>query len=237
MIANIPVLPGLHADGRQPSASGHELPAAFPAHDDSAAPSAWVQRWSHLVAPGGWVLDVACGQGRHARWFHARNHPLALVDRARAAIESIALPASACEAVVADIENGPWPFAGRQFAAVVVTNYLWRPLMPTLLASLAPGGVLIYETFAQGNETVGKPSRPDFLLRSGELLALCQGLRIVAFEDGFEEAAPGRAARFVQRIAAVRQAVREPARAPENPAAPASTAEAALAGPARYGLR
>ena len=235
-----PASPALHAeatDGKPPSAPGPGPTAAFALHADSGAPSAWVQRWSHLVAPGGWVLDVACGQGRHARWFHARNHPLALVDRSRAAIESIALPASACEAVVADIENGPWPFAGREFAAVVVTNYLWRPLMPTLLASLAPGGVLMYETFAQGNETVGKPSRPDFLLRSGELLALCQGLRIVAFEDGFEEAAPGRAARFVQRIAAVRQAVREPARAPENPAAPASAAEAVLAGPARHGLR
>ena len=167
-------------------------------------PSAWVRRWSHLVTPGGAVLDVACGQGRHARWFHERNHPLALVDRAQTAIESIAIPARTCEAVVADIENGPWPFAGREFAAVVVVNYLWRPLMPTLLASLAPGGVLIYETFAQGNESVGKPSRSDFLLRAGELLEVCQGLRIVAFEDGFEEERPGRSPRFVQRIAAVR---------------------------------
>ena len=103
--------------------------------------------------------------------------------------------------MVADIENGPWPFAGRQFDAVVVTNYLWRPLLPTLLASLAPGGVLIYETFAQGNETVGKPSRPDFLLRPGELLEVCRGLRVVAFEDGFQQAPD----RFTQRIAAVRE--------------------------------
>ena len=175
-------------------------------HADAAAPSAWVQRWSHLVKPGGVVLDVACGHGRHARWFHERNHPLALVDRAQAAIDSIAIPAPACEAVVADIENGPWPFAGRQFDAVVVTNYLWRPLMPTLLDSLAPGGVLIYETFAQGNETVGKPSRPDFLLRPGELLDTCRMLRIVAFEDGFLEEPEGKSPRFVQRIAAVREA-------------------------------
>ena len=167
-------------------------------------PSAWVQRWSHLVRPGGTVLDVACGQGRHARWFYERNHALALVDRSQAAIESIALPTQTCETVVADIESGPWPFAGRQFDAVVVTNYLWRPLMPTLLSSLAPGGVLIYETFAQGNETVGKPSRIDFLLRPGELLEMCGNLRIVAFEDGFQDGRPGHAPRFVQRIAAVR---------------------------------
>ena len=171
----------------------------------SEPPSAWVQRWSHLVAPRGVVLDVACGQGRHARWFYERNHPVALVDRAQAAIDSIAIPAQACEAVVADIEMGPWPFVGRQFAAVVVTNYLWRPLMPTLLDSLAPGGVLIYETFTQGNETVGKPSRPDFLLRTGELLQLCRGLRVVAFEDGFQEAGQRQSPRFIQRIAAVRE--------------------------------
>ena len=177
-------------------------------HHGSEPPSAWVKRWSHLVAPGGVVLDVACGYGRHARWFHELNHPLALVDRAQAAIYSIAsiIPANACEAVVADVENGPWPFVGRQFAAVVVTNYLWRPLFPTLLSSLQPGGVLIYETFTQGNETVGKPSRADFLLRTGELLEVCSALRVVAFEDGFQQAPDGSAPRFVQRIAAVRAA-------------------------------
>ena len=182
------------------------IPAFDGLHADAASPCAWVQRWSHLVALGGTVLDVACGHGRHARWFYERNHPVALVDRSQSAIESIAIPAHACEAVVADIENGPWPFAGRQFDAVVVTNYLWRPLMPTLLGSLAPGGVLIYETFTQGNETVGKPSRPDFLLRPGELLDICRSLRIVAFEDGFQEGPQGQAPRFVQRIAAVREA-------------------------------
>jgi SAM-dependent methyltransferase len=167
----------------------------------TAPASAWVQRWSHLVAEHGVVLDVACGQGRHARWFHEQHHRVVLVDRSREAIESIAIPASAREAVVADIENGPWPFEGRQFDAVVVTNYLWRPLMRTLLDSLAPGGVLIYETFAQGNETVGKPSRPDFLLRTGELLDLCKELRVVAFEEGYLDTPP----RFVQRITAVRE--------------------------------
>lgn len=169
-------------------------------------PSDWVKRWSHLARPQGRVLDVACGYGRHAHYFYRKNHPVTVIDSSQAAIESISIPAHACEKVVADIENGPWPFAGRQFDAVVVTNYLWRPLMPTLLASLAPGGVLMYETFAQGNETVGKPSRPDFLLRPGELLETCKDLRVVAFEDGFMTGAGGQAPRFVQRIAAVREA-------------------------------
>ena len=192
----------------------------------SALPSAWVQRWSHLVRANGAVLDVACGQGRHAHWFYERNHSLALVDRSQSAIDSIALPVDVCQAVAADIENGPWPFAGRQFDAVVVTNYLWRPLMPTLLDSLASGGVLIYETFAQGNETVGKPSRPEFLLGPGELLEVCQSLRIVAFEDGFLEPTSGQTPRFVQRIAAVREA--------RNVASPGACAAAVRPDPTRY---
>lgn len=109
-------------------------------------------------------------------------------------------------AIEADIENGPWPLLQdgrpREFDAVVVTNYLWRALMPVLLQSVAPGGVLIYETFAAGNETVGKPSRPDFLLRPGELLQACAGLRVVAYEDGYL----AQPERFVQRIVAVRAA-------------------------------
>ena len=116
--------------------------------------------------------------------------------------EALAAARAWGEAVQADIENGPWPFADRRFGAVVVTNYLWRPLLPTILEAVEPGGVLLYETFAQGNETVGKPSRPDFLLRPGELLALCSGAdwRVVAYEDGFVP----QPERFVQRIAAVR---------------------------------
>ena len=172
----------------------------------SEAPSDWVRRWSHLVRPGGHVLDVACGYGRHATYFYQLNHPLTLIDKAQEAIDSIAIPAAACKKVIADIENNPWPLTGTQFDAVVVTNYLWRPLMPTLLASLAPGGVLIYETFAEGNETVGKPSRPDFLLRSGELLQVSQGLDVVAFEDGFIDRVAEMPPRFIQRIAAVRKA-------------------------------
>jgi SAM-dependent methyltransferase len=161
------------------------------------APSAWVQRWTHLVPAGGAVLDVACGLGRHMRWFSRHGHPVTGVDRAREAVEAVA---GLGEAVLADIENGPWPFGGRAFAGVIVTNYLWRPLLPNILQCVAPGGVLLYETFAAGHETVGKPSRPDFLLQPGELLRVSAELRVVAFEDGFLDEPP----RFVQRIAAVR---------------------------------
>ena len=162
------------------------------------APSSWVRQWTHLIAPGGRVLDVACGHGRHMQWLHAQGFQVVGVDRQP---EAIAHVAAWGEALLADIENGPWPLAGQQFDALVVTNYLWRPLWPRLLESLAPGGILIYETFALGQETIGKPSRPDFLLRPGELLSLCQPLRVVAYEDGFQPKPP----RFVQHIVARRE--------------------------------
>jgi len=162
------------------------------------SPSDWVHRWSHLVPVRGSVLDVACGHGRHLRWFAQRGHAVTGVDRSPEAIDAVS---GLGRAVLADIENGPWPFAGEAFDAVVVTNYLWRPLLPQIVDSVAPGGVLIYETFANGNQTVGKPSRPDFLLQPGELLQACAGLHVVAFEDGFI----GQPERFVQRIAAVRK--------------------------------
>jgi len=165
------------------------------------APSPWVQRWSALVPAAASVLDVACGSGRHVRWFAQRGCRVTGVDRDAAALDALR---DAGEMLVADIENGPWPWPGRQFDAVVVTNYLWRPLLPTLVASVAPGGVLVYETFALGNETVGKPSNPAFLLRPGELLQAAQGLRVLGYEDGFL-AAPQR---FVQRLCAVRERAR-----------------------------
>lgn len=161
-------------------------------------PSPWIQKWAHLIAPEGTVLDVACGAGRHMQFLAERGHAVTGVDRSPEALEA-ARPWG--HAVLADIENGPWPFSNLTFDAVVVTHYLWRTLMPTLLASLAPGGVLLYETFAAGNETVGKPSRPDFLLQPGELLTHCAGLRVVAYEDGVLSDP----ARFIQRIAAVRE--------------------------------
>ncbi len=163
------------------------------------SPSHWVQRWAHLIAPGGNVLDVACGHGRHMRYLACLGHTVTGVDRSAEALAGLQ---GVGPTVLADIENGPWPLPGQRFDAVVVTNYLWRALMPTLIESLADGGVLIYETFAAGNETVGKPSRPDFLLQPGELLRHCAGLRVVAYEDGFLSAPE----RFVQRVVAVREA-------------------------------
>ena len=144
------------------------------------------------------MLDVACGSGRHVRWFAQRGAVVTGVDRDAAATQDLH---GIAEIVVADIEGGPWPFAGRRFDAVVVTNYLWRPRLPDIVASVAPGGMLIYETFAAGHETIGKPSRPDFLLRPGELLRVVDDLRVIAFEEGFDATAP----RFVQRIVAARE--------------------------------
>ena len=166
------------------------------AHGGSTA-SGWVQRWSHLVAPGATVLDVACGSGRHLRWFAQRGCTVTGVDRDE---DALALSQHIAETVLADIESGPWPLAGRCFDAVIVTNYLWRELLPTLVGSVADGGVLIYETFSAGNESVGKPSNPKFLLRPGELLQAAKGLRVVAFEDGFSTVPD----RFVQRLVAAR---------------------------------
>ena len=166
-------------------------------------PSAWVRRWSHLIPAGATVLDVACGSGRHVRWFAARGCKVTGIDRDARGVESLQ---SIADIRIADIEKGPWPLAGARFDAVVCTNYLWRPLLPTLVASVAATGVLICETFAAGNETVGKPSNPDFLLRPGELLEAAHGLRIVAYEDGFV-AAPDR---FVQRLVAVRENASDP---------------------------
>jgi SAM-dependent methyltransferase len=142
-------------------------------------PSEWVVRWAPLIAPGR-VLDVACGEGRHARFLAARGLEVVAVDRAAPqAIEGVRF-------VQADLESGnPWPFAGERFQGIVVTNYLHRPLFGALAGSLAPGGVLIYETFMAGNERFGKPSNAEFLLRPGELLsAFSTVLSVVAFEQG-----------------------------------------------------
>lgn len=185
----------------------------------TSSPSDWVCRWTHLICdhrPGGpTALDLACGHGRHSRWLARQGCQVTALDRDALALEQLQDLAPLVRTLCADIENGPWPLDGRCFDAVVVTNYLWRPLWPAILASLAPGGVLIYETFAHGNASVGKPSRPDFLLQPGELLQRCADLRIVAYEDGLLSQPD----RFIQRICAVR---------PGNPAA---------TDPPRYALR
>jgi SAM-dependent methyltransferase len=167
---------------------------------DSVAspPSPWVVRWASQLAAGSTVLDVACGSGRHVRWLAERGLRVTGVDRDAAALAGLS---NLAEVLVADIEAGPWPVPGRQFDAVVVTNYLWRPLLPTLVEAVAPGGLLIYETFGAGHARFGRPSRPDFLLQPGELLQATQGLRVLGYEDGYLEPPP----RLVQRICAWRE--------------------------------
>jgi SAM-dependent methyltransferase len=158
-------------------------------------PSDWVLRWAPLVERGP-VLDVACGAGRHAMVFAERGFEVFAVDR-----DDQVLPGS-IRFVRADLEDGsPWPWPGKRFAAIVVTNYLHRPLFPRLVDSLDEGGVLIYETFMAGNERYGRPSNPNFLLRPGELLEAFATLTAVAFEQGTVER-PKKAA--LQRICVIR---------------------------------
>ena len=163
----------------------------------TGSPSPWVQRWLHLLPAGGTVLDVGCGSGRHLRWLAEQGFRLTGVDRDELAVAPLRALA---EVIVADIEGGPWPLAGRRFDTVLVTNYLWRPLLPVMVDSVSPGGVLLYETFADGQQTVGRPSRSDFLLQPGDLLAACAGLHVVAYEHGFLHGPE----RYVQRIVALR---------------------------------
>ena len=168
-------------------------------HDD-LPPSPWVERWVALVRPGGAVLDVAAGSGRHARLLARLGFEVDAVDRD---VAPFADPPACVTLAQADLEAGAWPYAGRRFDAVVVTNYLHRPLLPILVDSLEPGGLLIYETFARGNERFGKPSNPDFLLAPGELLEAVRGrLRVLAYEDLVVDR-PRPAA--IQRIAARRE--------------------------------
>jgi SAM-dependent methyltransferase len=176
------------------------LNAALPLRIEShlmAEASPWIERWSYLVDTGATVLDVACGSGRHVRWFVSRLAKVTGVDRDEQAVAPLR---SVARIVVADIENGPWPFEGETFDAVIVTNYLWRPLLPNIVAGVAPGGVLLYETFGQRQPEFGKPTRPDFLLRPRELLQVTEDMHVLAYEDVVLE----HPMRHVQRIAAVR---------------------------------
>ncbi len=152
----------------------------------AAAISPWVRRWAPL-APPGTVLDLACGNGRHARHFASLGHDVIALDRDSAALAMAAGPGITTMQLDLEQPALAWPFGVAALSAIVVTNYLHRPLFAHLTASLAPDGVLIYETFAQGNELLGKPSNPAFLLAEGELLALARlhGWRVLAFEDGY----------------------------------------------------
>lgn len=171
-----------------------------PGHDIDT-PSPWIERWATLVKPAAEVLDVACGYGRHARLFATRGCNVLAVDRDESALTALTGVASV-RSMQADLENAPWPFAAERFDAVVVANYLHRPLFPHLIAALRPEGVLIYETFMAGNERFGSPRNPHFLLQPNELFeAFAARLRVVAFEQGYA-ARPKPA--LVQRICAIR---------------------------------
>lgn len=187
-------------------------------HLTLSLPSEWVKRWAHLI-PGakpnpaldvvypspdevsfGDVLDLACGGGRHMKWLCEQGLKVLGVDKDALALEQCR---AFGEVLIADLETPDgralWPLENRQFAGIVVTNYLWRPLFPFILGSLEDNAVLIYETFADGHQSFGRPSRPEFLLKQGELLEICANLRIIAYE----EVLLSNPDRFVQRIVAI----------------------------------
>lgn len=149
-------------------------------------PSAWLRRWAHLIPAGGRVLDVACGGGRNALYLSSLGHAVTAVDR------DLGLSAAVRDApgitwLEHDLEASPWPFADDAWQGVVVINYLHRPLLEHLHAALAPGGALIYATFAYGQASLGRPRNPLHLLMPGELLEFARGrLRVVAYEDVLE---------------------------------------------------
>ena len=169
---------------------------------ETEAISGWLRRWAPLI-PGGEVLDLACGAGRHARHLVSLGHPVIALDHDPEMLEKAGGTGITTSLVDLEAPGAVWPFAPGRFAGIVVTNYLHRPLLEAMVTSLAPDGVLLYETFAEGNEQFGKPSNPKFLLKEGEMLtwAVQQGLRVVAYEDGRVEQPK---AALVQRICAVR---------------------------------
>ena len=173
---------------------------------DLLAPSAWVCRFARLIVAGGAVLDLACGQGRHARYLAGLGYLVEAVDRDSASLAAFAGVAGITPRC-ADLERSPWPFEAGRFDGIVVSNYLYRPLINDLLGTLRPGGVLIYETFALGNEKLGRPSNPEFLLRPHELLQWVEGrLQVLAFEQGLVEL-PRPA--VIQRICAIRRGIED----------------------------
>lgn len=147
--------------------------------------SPWISRFIGGINPGGRTLDVACGAGRHIVLARRCGLTVTGIDRDIAAARTAFAGDPGVMLVASDLEDGsPFPVAAGSFEGVVVTNYLWRPILPDIVAAVAPGGVLIYETFRLGNERFGRPSNPNFLLRPGELLAaVAPALHVVAYEE------------------------------------------------------
>ena len=193
------------------------MDSSTPPSHGFAPPSDWVVRWTPLLPPAAQVLDVACGHGRHVHWLAGAGHRITAIDRDPALLAPLAGLATT---LAADLEAGPWPLPDRRFDAVVVTNYLWRALFPALKAAVAPGGLLIYETFAQAHAALGRPRRPEFLLRPGELIDVLRDgeqagptgpsssgtWQVIAFEEGRLPAHGDVPEREVQRIVARRGA-------------------------------
>jgi len=166
-------------------------------------PSAWLISHAHHIKPAGTVLDVAAGFGRNARWLAAQGYQVTVVDKDAAALDSMN-GLTNIRPHLADIEPDAWPYTGQIFDAIVVFRYLHRPLFPKLMQSLAPGGVLIYETFMQGQEAYGRPQNPDFLLAPHELMqAFEPELTVLAFEEGLLQQSPPA---MLQRICAAKPA-------------------------------
>ncbi len=169
-------------------------------HTCPTAASPWVVRFAPLIPKASRVLDLACGGGRHTRLLAASGHAVEAVDRDEQAVARLA-GLDGVTATCADLESGPWPFAAGTFGAIVVTNYLHRPLFPAIAFALADRGVLIYETYMRGQERIGRPSNPKFLLEPGELLAAFGALAVVAFEQGRVDAPEQM---MIQRLCAVK---------------------------------
>jgi SAM-dependent methyltransferase len=181
-------------------ASKHFMNTAHPPLE----PSDWVKRWGHLLCPGARVLDVACGSGRHMQWLKAQGMDVLGVDRDEEALTQ--LQRLGHTVLRADLETGPWPFEAQSMDAVLVTHYLWRTLWPQLKSVLKPQGFVIYETFSQGHEALGRPKNPDFLLQPGELLKVFADFHIIAFEEGRLPSPP----RILQRLVAQKKSLEEP---------------------------
>ncbi len=190
----------IYGQAGKPASKHSTRMVSTPSKHQSLPPSPWILRFAELVPRAGPVLDLGAGEGRHTTVFLDRDYAVTAVDRDTTALA--ALTRTGLELIVADLEGDhTWPLGERRFAGVVVTNYLHRPLLPAIVAAVAPGGVLLYETFAAGNERFGRPASPEHLLQPGELLDIVRGkLRVIAYED-VELTTPRRC--MVQRIAAI----------------------------------